>query len=160
MNTNTTIKKRIFTMAMRGNTAILTDSANPQSTISFKGENLSIIGLQLLNKVLESMPAQKLNYKVAILLPHTIVIPTFENTRNAWIANGKTKSGNDIDPVKLHEVIKLNELLRAKGHNVEIFDQSKLTSVMYKSFTTKTWQLMDKIVPKTEATDCNAFVIQ
>lgn len=160
MNTNTTIKKRIFTMAMRGNTAILTDSANPQGTISFKGENLSIIGLQLLNKVLESMPSQKLNYKVAILLPHSVVVPTFENTRNAWIANGTTKSGNPIEPAKLNEVIILNELLRAKGHNVEIFDQSKLTSVMYKSFTAKTWELMNKIVPKTETADCNAFVVQ
>lgn len=160
MNTNTTIKKRIFTMAMRGNTAILTDSSNPQSTISFKGENLSIIGLQLLNKLLESMPTQRLNYKVAVLLPHTVVIPTFENTRNAWIANGKTKTGNDIEPAKLHEVIRLNELLRAKGHNVEIFDQSKLTSVMYKSFTRKTWELMDKIVPKAETEDCNAFMVQ
>lgn len=157
---NTNIKKRVFTMAMRGDVAILTDSANPQSTISFKGENLSTVGLQLLNKLLENMPTKRLNYKVAILLPHNVVIPTFENTRHYWISNGTTKTGNSIDPAKLNEVIKLNDLLRAKGHNVEIFDQSKLTSVMYKSFTSKTWNLMNEIVPREEAEDCNSFVVQ
>lgn len=156
---NTNIKKRIFTMAMRGNIAILTDSVNPQSTISYNGDNLSTVGLQLLNKLLESMPSEKLKYKVAILLPSTVMIPTLENTRNAWIANGTTKSGNPIDPAKLHEVIKLNELLKIKGHNVQIFNQSKLISLIYKAYTKKTWELMDKIIPREEGIDSNLFVV-
>ena len=158
------VKKRIFTVACRKGVAILTDSkpnANGKGSVKdFHAESSQIASLKAVNDLLSRMPVGvKFDYAVSLLLPETISYLSYEDTRNYWIANGKKKSGEVIAPDMLEEVKKLHKLLRIHSGNLQIFNQSKVTSSLYKSYIRATWNTLDKYVPaeKQDTISCNDF---
>ena len=162
MNTNNQIKKRIFTIACRKGTAILTDSKlNEQghgTVKKFTAENSQLACVKALNDLLGRMPVGvKFDYAVAVLLPETINFLAYEDTRNYWIANGCKKNGDVIDANLLAEVKVLHKLLRVHNGNLQIFNQKKLTSPLYKNYSRATWQALDKIVPAEEVETVGSY---
>lgn len=163
MSTNN-IKKRIFAIACRKGVAVLTDSkpnANGNGTVKqFTAENSQLASLKAFNDLLGRMPVGvKFDYTISVLLPETISYLSYEDTRNYWIANGKKKSGEVVEPNMLEEVKKLHKLLRIHSGNLQIFNQSKITSPVYKAYARATWSALDKYVPveKQDTVSCNDF---
>ena len=152
MNTNNQIKKRIFTIACRKGTAILTDSKlneKGQGTIKkFTAESSQLACVKALNNLLGRMPVGvKFDYSIAVLLPEAINFLAYEDTRNYWIANGTKKNGEVIEETLLAEVKVLHGLLKIHNGNLQIFNQKKLTSPLYKNYTRATWQALERVVP-------------
>lgn len=151
-NVNNQLKKRIFTIACRKGHSILTDSKqneNGNGTLKqFEAENSQMACLIALNDVLTRMPqGVKFDYAVAILLPQTISFLAYEDTRNFWLANGCKKTGEVIEENVLAEVRKMHKLLKAHGSNVQLFNQTRLTSPLYKSYSRATWEVMEQLYP-------------
>ena len=64
-----------------------------------------------------------------------------------WLANGCKKTGEVIEENVLAEVRKMHELLKAHGSNVQLFNQTRLTSPLYKSYSRATWEVMEQLYP-------------
>lgn len=153
MDTNK-MNKRIFTIACRGGIAIQTDSklkANGKGGLKkfISTTNDSQMAcmdalLELLNRIPQGVT---LDHSVAILLPSNIAFLAFENTRTQWLSTGKKKSGAIIDKALLEKVGQLDTLIKAHGSNIQMFNQTKITSKIYKMYRTETWKAMAKIVP-------------
>lgn len=160
MNTNTNtnqIKKRIFAIACRKNTAIITDSKTMKYD-TFTADNSQLACVKALNNLLDRMPkGVKLDYAVAILLPETINFLAYEDTRNYWLANGTKKNGDAIDPQLLAEIRTLHTLLRVQARNIQIFNQKKLKSPLYISYARATWNTMNDIMPRQNIVSCDSF---
>lgn len=163
MNTNVNqIKKRIFSIACRKGTAILTDSklnANGAGSLKkFEANSSQVACVKALNDLLNRMPqGVKFDYSIAVLLPESINFLAYEDTRNYWIANGCKKNGEVVEPVLLEEVKTLHKLLRIHSKNLQMFNQKKLTSPLYKSYNRATWDALNKIVPAEEVETVGAY---
>lgn len=161
-NNNQQIKKRIFSIACRKGVAILTDSkinaSGKGSLRKFDTGNSQLSCIKALNDLLTRMPqGVKFDYAVAVLLPESINFLAYEDTRNHWIANGCKKNGEVIDETILNEVKTLHKLLKIHSGNVQIFNQKKLTSPIYKSYSRATWNAMNEIVPAEEMEVTSAY---
>lgn len=156
---NTEIKKRIFTIACRKSTAVLTDSKNMTSE-RFDADKSTNACIDALNSLLDRMPkGVKLDYSIAILLPESISFLAYEDTRNYWLANGCKKNGEPIDVNTLNRVKKLHHLIKIQAKNIQIFNQKTISSPLYRSYARATWNLMNEIIPqeKQESVSCNSF---
>lgn len=158
------INKRIFTVACRKGVAILTDSkpnANGKGTVEdFRADNSQVACLKAVNTLLTRMPVGvKFDYAVALLLPETISYLSYEDTRNYWITNGKKKNGDVIAPELLEEVKVFHKLVRKHTGNLQIFNQTKVTSSLYKYYIRATWKALDRYMPaeKQDTVSCNNF---
>lgn len=154
---DTKMNKRVFTIACRKGTAILTDSklkANGKGDLRrFINENgdSQIACLDALIDLLTRMPKNvTFDYSIAILLPSCISFLAYEETRKHWLSTGKKKSGDVISEDILARVKSLDELIKTHGKNIQLFNQTKLTSSLYKMYRTETWKSMNKIVPVEE----------
>lgn len=151
-NNNQQIKKRIFSLACRKGTAILTDSKlgpNGKGTFKkFESDNSQLSCIKALNDLLTRMPqGVKFDYAIAILLPESINFLAYEDTRNYWIANGCKKNGEVIEESILEEVKTLHNLLKVHASNIQMFNQKKLTSPIYKSYSRATWNTINELIP-------------
>lgn len=158
------MRKRIFSIACRKGTAILTDSkpnANGNGSLrKFEAKNSQIACIKALNDLLTRMPSGvKFDYSIAVLLPDSINFLAYEDTRNYWLANGCKKNGEAVDPELLEEIKVMHKLLRVHNGNLQIFNQKKLTSPLYKSYNRATWRALDSIVPVSdvETVSCESF---
>lgn len=152
MDTN---NKRVFTIACRNGVAILTDSKVNKNTGKgslkrFINENKDsqMACLDALIDLLNRTPkGVKFDHAIAILLPSNIAFLAYENTRTQWLSTGKKKSGIELTEELLNKVRTLDTLIKAHGRNIQLFNQTKLTSNLYKMYRTETWKSMNKIVP-------------
>lgn len=55
--------------------------------------------------------------------------------------------GEVIEETLLAEVKVLHGLLKIHNGNLQIFNQKKLTSPLYKNYTRATWQALERVVP-------------
>ncbi len=154
---DTKMNKRVFTIACRKGTAILTDSklkANGKGDLRrFINENgdSQKACLTALIDLLTRMPKNvTFDYSIAILLPSNISFLAYEETRNHWLSTGAKKNGDVIAEDILKMVKELDELIKVHGKNIQLFNQTKLTSSLYKMYRTETWKSMNKIVPVEE----------
>lgn len=158
------IQKRVFTIACRKGTAIITDSkpnANGNGSLrKFEGKNSQLACLKALNDLLQRMPSGvRFDYSIAILLPESINFLAYEDTRNYWIANGCKKNGEVIEEELMNEVKVMHQLLRVHNKNLQIFNQKKLTSNLYKTYNRATWKALESIVPSddVQTVSCESF---
>ena len=133
-----------FNMATTG-----TSYFNRRGTVKkFTAESSQLACVKALNNLLGRMPVGvKFDYAVAVLLPEAINFLAYEDTRNYWIANGTKKNGEVIEETLLAEVKVLHGLLKIHNGNLQIFNQKKLTSPLYKNYTRATWQALERVVP-------------
>lgn len=152
-NNQNAIQERIFTVAYRNGTAILTDSkinvSGKGSLWTFKDESSLIAGMKAINYVLRNIP-ENVNFdnKVVLLLPESISYLGYEDTREYWITNNKTKQGKDITPEFMDQIKEMHDLLKTRKNSINIFNQNKVYKKSYITYKLTTWDILNKIVPK------------
>lgn len=149
-------KKRIFGIACRENTAILTDSKN-FTLKKFTAPTGQIACMKALNDMLTRMPqGVKFDYAVSVLIPEPIACLAYEDTRNYWLSHGVKKNGDKISPELLEEIKTANKLIKVHGSNLQVFTQRRITSPYYKSFVRATWRAMDGVIAPAKVETVNA----
>lgn len=151
--------QRIFTIAGRAGTVIVTDSKlntnGKGSYDTFKGEDTQLESLKALNKTLTRIPrGVRFETPVTFLLPGFIDFLRYEDTRAFWIENGHTKGDENkkIAPEILTEVKDLHKQLAELGSAVRLFGQKGIKSPVFNNYINASWNLMNQIVEKPKAT--------
>lgn len=157
--------RRIYTVAGRNGTVIITDSkVNPETgkgslfTYNSCGEDTQLCAIKAVNSKLEQIPrpAQaRFSDPVTFLLPRFVEFLKYEDTRTYWISKGTKKNGDAIPAELLEEVVKLDKQVKELGVNLQMFGQSKLTSPTFKSYISATWRAMDNVVAPPATVDAN-----
>lgn len=151
--------RRIYTLAGRAGTVVLTDSKKNEngngSMYTYKDTNgdTQLIGIKALNKALSSIPRpaqMRFEQPVVFLLPRFLEFLRYEDTRKVWASTGKKKNGDEIAPELLEQVRLLDKQVRELGSNLQLFGQQKLTSQVFRQYRDVTWKLVDKEVPAPE----------
>ncbi|MGL4878019.1 hypothetical protein [Paraclostridium dentum] len=152
--------QRIFTVAGRNGTAIITDSKlnkNGNGTYdTFKGEDTQLESLKALNSILSIVPVGvKFDTPVTFLLPNFISFLNYEDTRTFWLENKKTKGGKEVSPELLQQVRIMHDLLNKLGSNVRLFGQKGIKSATFNGYIRSSWRIMDSIIAPPETVDAS-----
>ena len=154
------MSRRIFTIAGRAGVIVLTDSKqNSNGTGSIykyadPNGDTQMIGIKALNKVLNNIPKHdraKLDKPVVFLLPRFLEFLKYEDTRKVWIETGCKKNQEVVAPELLEQVKILDTLVASLGSNIQLFGQHGLHSSVFKNYCSKTWKILDEIVPATNS---------
>lgn len=158
--------RRIYTVAGRNGTVIVTDSkVNPKTgkgslfTYSDCGDDTQLCAIKAINKQLSYIPRPSealFEDPATFLLPKFVEFLKYEDTRKFWISNGTKKNGDPIAPELLAEVVQLDKQVKELGNNLQMFGQTKLTSATFKSYISATWRAMDAVVAPPAKVDANS----
>ena len=158
--------RRIYTVAGRNGTVIITDSkVNPATgkgslfTYNDCGDDTQLCAIKAINKQLAYIPRPgqaRFEHPATFLLPKFVEFLKYEDTRKYWISNGTKKSGDPISEEVLAEVAELDRQVKELGSNLQLFGQTQLTSPTFKSYISATWRAMDSVVAPPVKVDANS----
>lgn len=154
---------RIFTLAIRDGVGIITDSKINAETgkgtvSSFKGVSSTIAGLKAVIAVMKAIPTGVQFVKPVIFsLPQTLAYLRYDEVREYWLTNKKTKGGQELSEEMLALVKEFDELQKVHNSNVKILDQRFITFNLYRQYTKRTWELLDEIKPSEKVNANEAF---
>ena len=141
---------RIFTITCRGGKALLfdnkPDAKGKRHYKKFTASNSRIASMKAWCYVLNMIPAD-FGGQVAIMLPSCVSFLSFVETRDFWITNECTKSGECLDEDTLNAVNELDELLQAKDGKVHNFGQGFVKAYKYKNEIGLAWKMTNRIIP-------------
>lgn len=153
---------KIFTITCRGGRSLLfsnkADAKGKRHYQKFTANSSRNASLMAWIKILEIMPEDN-SEMIAILLPSCVSFLAFKETRDFWLTNECTKTGEVIDDETLELVYKLNDLLEMKGDKVQNFSHSYVKAYKYKSEIALSWKFTNRIIPieVVEATEIAEF---
>lgn len=141
---------RIFVITCRGGKALLfdnkPDSKGKRHYKKFTSTDSRVAGIKAWCYMLNMIP-DEFKGQVAVMLPSCISFLSFVDTRNFWVQNECTKSGEMLDEDTLNAVNELNELLQAKDGKVQNFGQSFVKAYKYKNEIGMAWKATNRIIP-------------
>lgn len=153
------MSRRIYTIAGRAGTVIITDSKKNEhgkgALYTFKDENQNtqLCAVKALNDILEIVPRpnqMRFDQPVVFLLPRFIEFLRYEDTRKVWINTGCKKNGEAVDTQLLEEIKRLDKNVNELNNNIQLFGQRGLKSQMFIDYKDATWKVLDSIVPAPE----------
>lgn len=152
--------RRIYTIAGRTGTVIITDSKqNPKTgkgtlyTFVDENQDTQLCAIKALNDILEIVPRpnqMRFDQPVVFLLPRFIEFLRYEDTRKVWVTTGCKKNGEEVAPELLKEVKRLDENVKQLSNNIQLFGQRGLKSQMFIDYRNATWKIVDSMVPAPE----------
>ena len=152
---------RIFTITCRGGKALRFDSKpdikGKRHYVKYIGTDSRVASLKAWIKILSLIP-EDYDQQVAILLPSCVSFLSFSETRDFWITNEYTKSGEMLDEEILDLVNQLDELLETKGDKVQNFSQNFTKAYKYRNEIALAWNTTNKVIPiEVTVTEEEAF---
>lgn len=159
------MSRRIYTVAGRAGTVIITDSKiNPETNkgtlYQYNSEdgNTQLCAIKALNDVLETIPRPgkvRFDQPVVLLLPRFIEFLRYEDTRKVWISTGAKKNGEVVEANMLQEVKRLDKNVRELNNNIQLFGQRGLKSELFIGYRDATWKAVDSLVPAPVTVSAN-----
>lgn len=152
---------RIFTITCRGGKALRFDNKpdikGKRHYVKYTGTDSRTASLKAWIKILSLIP-EDYDQQVAILLPSCVSFLSFSETRDFWITNECTKSGEMLDEETLDLVNQLDELLETKGDKVQNFSQNFTKAYKYRNEIALAWNTTNKVIPiEVTVTEEEAF---
>ena len=152
---------RIFTITCRGGKALRFDNKpdikGKRHYVKYTGTDSRVASLKAWIKILSLIP-EDYDQQVAILLPSCVSFLSFSETRDFWITNECTKSGEMLDEEILDLVNQLDELLETKGDKVQNFSQNFTKAYKYRNEIALAWNTTNKVIPiEVTVTEEEAF---
>ena len=141
---------RIFTITCRGGKALRFDNKpdikGKRHYVKYTGTDSRTASLKAWIKILSLIP-EDYDQQVAILLPSCVSFLSFSETRDFWITNECTKSGEMLDEETLMLVTQLDELLELKHNKVQNFGQNYVKAYKYRNEIALAWNTTNKVLP-------------
>ena len=152
---------RIFTITCRGGKALRFDNKpdikGKRHYVKYTGTDSRVASLKAWIKILSLIP-EDYDQQIAILLPSCVSFLSFSETRDFWITNECTKSGEMLDEETLDLVNQLDELLETKGDKVQNFSQNFTKAYKYRNEISLAWNTTNKVIPiEVTVTEEEAF---